>query len=178
MTEGRPTLSTVSVVISANDSLSRRGGLAVYGSLIFFTVLIAVTWSVLGFWLVLPFAGLELAVLGTALFIVRRRADYRELLVISPEAVILERGRHRERETKRWATAWTRFELVAGLGPATASRLLIVSAGKRTEIARMLAEDERCTLHRRLCELVTAAQRGATEQRSVDDGRPTQADTD
>lgn len=157
---------TTSVVISGNNSLNARDGWFFYGSLLAFTVLIAGGWAALGYWPVLPFAGLELTMLGVALFVVGRRADYHELLMISPDEVRLERGRRREREVLSWPSAWARVELVPGLGGRRASQLFIAAAGKRTEIARMLPEDERRALHERLRELIAQARR-AQEHRAA-----------
>ena len=152
---------TVSVVISGNDSLTARDGWMVYGSLVVLTIIIAGAWTALGFWVVLPFAGLELGMLALAVTMVRRRAGYHELLVIGRDEVTLERGRSEaKREVLHWPLAWTRIELIEARARPPRSQLMVCVSGKRTEIAHMLAEAERRTLYRRLCELLADARGG------------------
>ncbi|MEO0423641.1 MAG: DUF2244 domain-containing protein [Pseudomonadota bacterium] len=163
MTDRPSPPSTTSVVISGNNSLTARDSLLFYGTVLGMTTLISGGWALLGYWPVLPFAGLELALLGGALYLMHRRASYRELLVISPEEVRLERGRPRDREVLEWPSPWTRVELAAESAPGSRrrSRLLIVSSGKRTEIAAMITEQERRALHKRLRELLAQARADA-----------------
>ncbi|MEM9384236.1 MAG: DUF2244 domain-containing protein [Pseudomonadota bacterium] len=159
MTDRPSPPSTTSLVISGNNSLTARDSLLFYGSVLGMTTLISGGWALLGYWPVLPFAGFELALLGSALFLMHRRASYRELVVISPQEVRLERGRPRDREVLEWPSPWTRVELAAASAPGSRrrSQLLIVSSGKRTEIAAMITEQERRALHKRLRELLAQA---------------------
>lgn len=174
MTERPSPPDTTSVVISGNNSLTARDSLVFYGSVLGLTMLISGAWASLGYWPVLPFAGLELALLGGALYLMHRRADYRELVVISPEEVRLERGRRRDREVLSWSSAWTRVALEAASAPGARprSKLLIVSSGKRVEIAAMLTEAERRALHRRLGELLAQARSTAHESSGSRPARP------
>ncbi|MFT4045555.1 MAG: DUF2244 domain-containing protein [Solimonas sp.] len=109
-----------------------------------------------GLWPILPFAGLELAALGAALFVSVRRNAYREVIRLAGDAVHIEFGM-----LGRGASAivtlsrgWTRAELEAGAHRHAPSRLLLCSAGQRVEIGRCLTEEEREQLYRRLRELL------------------------
>ena len=62
-------------VLSPNSSLSNRAMLAVYGGICAVGVAIGITFAALGLWLVLPFAGVELAALGAALYVCVLRAE-------------------------------------------------------------------------------------------------------
>jgi uncharacterized membrane protein len=152
MTQSTSPPDAVSVVISGNSSLSAAGTWLFYGSIVAFTVIISGGWALMGYWPVLPFAGLELAVLALALYLTRLRATYREVLVISATDVVLERGRATRRESLQWPRPWVRAELASG--PSRRSRLLLRSSGRSVEIASMLTEPERKALHARLRELL------------------------
>lgn len=154
MTQSIDPQETISVEISGNNSMSPRGSRLFYGSIFAFTVLISGGWASLGYWPVLPFAGLELSVLALALYLCRIRADYRELLIIAPGEVTLERGRLTRRQTTQWPRAWVRPELVTAPKRSQPTRLLLCSAGERVEIASMLTDPERQSLHARLRELL------------------------
>ena len=51
---------------------------------------VAIGWAMLGFWLVLPFAGLEIGLLAWALGALRSRERDYETLTIEGDAVVLE----------------------------------------------------------------------------------------
>jgi len=53
---------------------------------------IALLFVARGYWPVLPFAGLELLVLGIALWISMRRGAYREVISIYPDRIEVEKG--------------------------------------------------------------------------------------
>ena len=57
------------------NSISPRGLALVFALLAAVSMTIAVTFAVLGAWLILPFAGLEVLCLGAAFLHVARRAD-------------------------------------------------------------------------------------------------------
>jgi uncharacterized membrane protein len=118
---------------------------------------IALFWTFQGFWPVLPFAGLELFVLGLALGWSLRRGRFREIIIVSPEAVVIERGTTHAIERAELARAWTRVELIEATHPWYPSRLFLSSHGRRHEIASVLVESERRGLARRLRELLKPA---------------------
>ncbi|WP_169729316.1 DUF2244 domain-containing protein [Solimonas soli] len=110
-----------------------------------------------GLWPILPFAGLELAALGTALYVSVRRNGYREVIRMSGETVHVEfgmlgRGASATVSLSRW---WTRAVLEPGAHRNAPSRLLLRCAGQRIEIGRCLTEEEREQLHGRLQELLS-----------------------
>ena len=71
------------------NSFSARECGIVFGSLAFFSLVVAVVFAALGAWLILPFAGLEAMALYLALNWIIRHADDAELLVIRDDVVLL-----------------------------------------------------------------------------------------
>ena len=144
----------MSLVISANNSLSTSGTWLFYGSIFAGTAIISGGWASLGYWPVLPFAGVELALLAGVLLLVRHRAAYREILVIGADEVTLERGRSSQRETLQWPRTWLRTELRRASRAGQRSRLMLCASGEQVEVGRMLTDQERRSLHARLRELL------------------------
>lgn len=56
------------------------------------SALIATIFSLLGAWLILPFAGLEITALGAALYIVCRKQSLRHVLHFSGDQLLIEKG--------------------------------------------------------------------------------------
>jgi uncharacterized membrane protein len=53
---------------------------------------IAVFFALLGAWLILPFAGLELLALGIALYRVNYKLQYRHVITVSEDSVCIDKG--------------------------------------------------------------------------------------
>lgn len=53
---------------------------------------IAVVFALLGAWLILPFAGLELLALGAALYKVNYKQQYRQVVTVSDDSVCIDKG--------------------------------------------------------------------------------------
>jgi uncharacterized membrane protein len=103
-----------------------------------------------GLWPVLPFAGLEMAVLGWALSAVDEAAGgaLRPLPSPSPRCAVVTREPRGDR-LAAFPRHWARARLVRSHGWHP-SRLLIESHGRACEVGRLLTEEERHGLHRRL----------------------------
>lgn len=142
-------------VIRPNRSLSWQGSLWFFLSLLLITIIIASTLTLMGFWLVLPFAGLEMLALGLGLYVVTCRCHECEVVSISPDTVRIQKGRRYPREDWTLGRYWTRVVLEHCPRAWYPSRLLLRSHGRAVEIGRFLHEDERqrlaTELSRRLC---------------------------
>lgn len=88
--------------LSPNCSLTSRSALGFYLLVAAACLLVAVNFALLGFWPVLPFAGLELAVLWLCLRHSMRRGRDRDFIDIDAERVVVEQiraGRSARRES-------------------------------------------------------------------------------
>ncbi len=142
-----------------NSSLTPRAAAFFYGSLAAVLLGIAIGCAALGFWPVLPFAGLELAVLYWSVKWVLRRAEAREYIRVDEASVLVEKCiRDRQGATSRieytFQRPWTKLELRAGRPANWPSRLLFCSRGRSVEIGVFLTDGERQGLKDRLAVLL------------------------
>lgn len=124
----------------------RHFGMAV-GSLAAFSLAVAVVFSALGAWLILPFAGLEAIALYWAFSWVKRHAQDSESLVIRGDAVVLavrEQAHTRRYEFNR---AWARLVVQRRRWDV---RLALRSHGNEVEVGRYLDGGGRQRLAREL----------------------------
>lgn len=142
------------IVIQPNCALSPSEGLLFFNVVAASSLSIAGVFVYLGFWPILPFAGVELALLGWGLWTSFRRADYREVISISEDRVIVERGVGSATECMELPRHWTRIELRRPGAGRYHSRLMLRSGAQTHEVASCLTEGERQGLCRRLAELV------------------------
>ena len=123
------------IEVRCNASLTRGQALAFFAVTLVASLVIALFWTFKGFWPVLPFAGLELFVLGVALGWSMRRGSYRELITISPEEVTIERGMTQARERERMPRTWARVELVQATIRGTRAGCISARTGGATRSA-------------------------------------------
>lgn len=112
----------------------------------FFTLCLgAVTayFAALGAWLVLPFAGLELLVLGIGLYLSSLAGHRREVVQVDGLVLRVLRGGRRLQEVAVFPRQWTRIQLTRDPRGWYPSRLLLIGGGCRIEIAACLVEADR-----------------------------------
>lgn len=139
-----------------NSSLTPRAAAWFYGSLVAVLLCVAIGCTALGFWPVLPFAGLEAAVLLGAVHWVQRRAAAREYIRVDAASVVIEKYRRAggSRTAYAFQRPWTRVELHRGQRAHWPSRLLFSSRGRSVEVGAFLTDGERRGLKNRLAELL------------------------
>lgn len=152
------------VVIRPNRSLSWRQSMLFLGAIAVPMLLISVVLAYRGFWLVLPFAGLELAALYACMYVVSRAARRCEVVSIGDRLVVIEKGHERGRshrsggpdERIEFARGWVRVQL-SGVGRGWYPRRLWIGAsGRRVELGEFLVDDEKADLAAELNRLLAA----------------------
>lgn len=106
---------------------------------------IAAAFSAMGYWLTLPFAGLEMGVLAWAFGSMnRRRGDYESLEVVGDE-LLVESRRDGQIEHGRFNRYWA--QLIAYRDTRSGHvRLALRSYGRETEIGLFLNDEDRLQL--------------------------------
>jgi uncharacterized membrane protein len=148
--EGRPV--SVEWVLKRNCSMSPVQLMAVYASLCVVSLGIASYCWVHGATLVMPFAWLEMASVGAALWVYARHATDREQIALQPGRLTVEHLNGGRVERVEFAPGWVRIE------PRHDDRSLIELSGQghtvvvgryvRPELRRALAEEFRVALRR------------------------------
>ena len=117
---------------------------------------IAASFAALGFWPVLPYAGLEFGALGAALWVSLRRNHYREVVEFEGDRVRVSFGLIGQAHYAKveWARIWTRVQLAYGPHRNSPTRLGLKSSGQWLVLGRCLTDEERERLHGRLKQLL------------------------
>jgi uncharacterized membrane protein len=140
-----------SLIAKRNCSLQSAGRWRVFWSVAVVSVLIASAFAAAGAWLILPFAGLELAALYVAFRQFERDCEDFELVQLFGDRLVVEAhtgGRTRRFESNRY---WT--QVIVSRGP-TSCRVAIRSQGREIEFGTLLSDRERLASARRLQELL------------------------
>ncbi|MGH8505588.1 MAG: DUF2244 domain-containing protein [Stenotrophobium sp.] len=114
-----------------------------------------------GFWPILLYAVLELAVLALAIVHALRGNRYRERLGFEDEVLRVEFGMagHAPQMRLEMSRVWTQVRLLPGWYRNDPMKLLLVCSGQTLEIGRCLTDEERGRLCVRIKELLRPAWR-------------------
>jgi uncharacterized membrane protein len=114
--------------------------------------------AIKGYWLVLPFAGLELLALGAAFHLTACRLRTREVILIDGDKLRVEQGRMRRttrgllgrpERSNEFPRGWVRVDLERR-HEWYPSRLTISASGRRVVVGSFLPEKERKQLAQEL----------------------------
>lgn len=105
--------------------------------------LISVSFAVQGYWVVLPFAGAEIAALAVCLYLCLRQQQRCEVILVDREFVSVERKTDGPRAYQRVRRAWAQARFVPSAKTSDVGRLLISAHGRVIEVAACLVDSEK-----------------------------------
>jgi uncharacterized membrane protein len=142
------------IEICPNCSLSLRGARLFFAAACIVPFGVAGFLAVKGFWPVLPFAGLEMAVLGWALNTSMERRFHRQTITLTERDVSIESRERLRSEQVVFPRHWAQVKLRRPAANLHPSRLTIESHGRQCELGSFLTEEERRGLALRLQRLI------------------------
>ena len=104
---------------------------------------IGIVFAIHGYWPVLPFAGLEVVVLGVAFYLCLSRSQLREVVTVNDDRVMVDKGRRQPEQHWECPRAWARVILERAPIAWYPSRLALVFQGRRVELGQFLNEADR-----------------------------------
>ena len=130
-------------VLRPNQSMSWKGTLVFFFSLCLVSGSIAITLTIMGFWLVLPFTGLELMLVGLGFYYVAQNCQQCEVIYIDDETIKIEKGKRWPEQEWTLMRVWAHVVLERCPKQWYPSRLIIRSHGQAVEVGHFLNENER-----------------------------------
>jgi len=142
----------IKIILRPNNSLSPTGSVKVLAVLFLILLIVATSFSLMGAWLVLPFAGLEILGLAGAFYYVYLHSNDYESITITDENLIVEKKNYKELTTTTFQRYWAQV-IVRDLEQRHASGrkigLFITSHGKEVEFGRYFINDGQRTMFAR-----------------------------
>ena len=140
--------------IVPNRSLTVRSAAAFYLSIVIAPLTVAIYFAMAGFWPILTIAGIEVLILGAALWWTLRKTTARELVAIDERNVLIRKRSPGHDEEHEFSRYWTQVRLIKPASKLWPNRLLLRSKGRSVEIGAFLTNRERRQLGRRLAEVI------------------------
>ncbi len=130
------------ILLEPNLSLSWKANTRLFVIFALITLLIAGYFTIQGFWMVLPFSGIELLIIGISLYLFFRRNNHREVITFTPDKVVIERGRHSPEISCEYQRYWSKI-YVQKQGMLDIPHVSIKSHGMETELGAFLGYEEK-----------------------------------
>ena len=137
-------------ILRPQRSATWRQNLWLVAAIALMAVPIAMIWTVVGFWPILPLCVLELGFLTLVLYSVSHSLLAREVVIVDDERITIEAGRRQLERRFELQRPWAQVLLKPARSEWHASRLIIRSAGRAVECGRFLTNREREQLARQL----------------------------
>jgi uncharacterized membrane protein len=138
------------ILLAPNCSLQPRAAVLFFATICLVSFSIAAIFALHGLWPIMPFAGLEMLVLGWALRLNLRRRHCLETITVSEDCVEVEARDGLQTRRVVFPRHWARVKLRAAGSRLHPSRLTIESHGRVLEVGAFLTEQERQALAGRL----------------------------
>lgn len=145
---------TGQIILQPNHSWTWRANLYFLATLFVISIAIAIVFFVQGFWLILPFAGIEMLALTGAIYYCVRKTHRQEVLRFSQEAVVLESGVNKIEQQHHFQRYFTRIHVEPPAGARRSQRIAIAERDHRVLVGEFLNDDEKKTLIRELRQII------------------------
>ena len=103
---------------------------------------IALGFTLLGAWPILPFAGLEMIALGSALYYVCWKLNYRHVITLEPEVLRIQKGHYFPREEWEIARDDAALSIVPEQHPWDAPSITLFSRGEEIPLGEFLNRED------------------------------------
>jgi len=148
------------VVLMPNASLSFQQAMMFFAGISVVSLTIGLLFYFMGLWLVLPFSGLELLILGYCLILTMRKCGLREVITVTDKVIRVERGLNKAETQRELPLGWVRVELEKPKYKGYPENLVLKSHGKRIEVGCFLIESERKKLATQLKKMLIRPMHG------------------
>lgn len=140
------------IVLQPNSSASWAINKRVLVGMTIFSLVIAAAFAAAGAWVVLPFAGLEMLALGSALYWVSWKQHYRHVLHFRDGRVLIEKGVYYPRRRWHWPCSASRILVTEATHPLDPLHISLCCEGETVRIGDFLGREDSCELLRFLKE--------------------------
>jgi len=130
-------------VLSPNCSISWRELLLFYLLTCVVALAVGLFFTLQGLWLVLPFSGLEMLVLGIGLYVTSRKAYRREVITLDQDRTRIEKGVQRIHQSWEFKTPWVRVIDQPQDSFRSSRTLALGMSGECVEVGSFLANSEK-----------------------------------
>lgn len=144
------------IVLSPNLSVRWRTNVIFLYIVCSFALIIGISFTLIGMWMILPFTGLEVIALVTVVYYVAHKCHRIEVIHVSNGQLRVERGYRKPQSNWSSDLFWTRLIVSPQERPWHPLRIFLRGRDGQIEIGAFLNDDDKRILIRQLRQFVTA----------------------
>lgn len=138
--------SGLTIVARPNQSASWRANLYTLLALCVPSLGAAIGFAALGAWPILPFAGLEMLALGSALYYVNWKLQYRHVITLSENSVRIDKGHYYPRQSWQLQRHRVGLSITPEQHPWETPELAVHDSNQRVCVGEFLNRDDAAEL--------------------------------
>ncbi len=128
------------IELRPNCSLSWRGNLYLVAAIALVSSIISISFALVGAWLILPFAGLEVILLFCVIYHVSYQAQRKELIAFLAEDITVERGKYKPENHQSLLRAGAYVSVTPATRPMDLSQIEICEGTQSIAVGEFLNE--------------------------------------
>lgn len=132
----------LTIVARPNQSASWRANLYTLLALCIPSLGAAIAFAAMGAWPILPFAGLEMLALGSALYYVNWKLQYRHVITFSDDSVRIDKGHYYPRQSWQLPRQGVGLSITPEQHPWESPELAVHDASQHIGIGEFLNRDD------------------------------------
>ena len=134
------------ITLTPNKSLSWKSNILFILAISVTCGAIGIAFYIAGAFLILPFAGLEIILVGTCVYLVVKRSYKQEIITLTPEKLKIEKGISKPNQFWEYFRIWAFVVVEKPKHPWYPAHIVITSKGERVPIGDFLTEKEKLDL--------------------------------
>ena len=142
MVSSARTATQLMIIARPDQSATWRTNVLLLLALAVPVLAIGVAFAVLGAWLILPFAGLELLALAAALYHVQWKQQYRHVITVSADSVLIAKGHYAPRQRWRFVRHSTGLTITAQQDPWYGPELKVHDRNESVTLGEFLNRED------------------------------------
>lgn len=138
------------IVMSPNKSMDWATNKKILMAMFFVSMLIGISFAYMGAWLILPFAGLEVALVGLGMYYASWKLNFKQTISIQGNSLILQKGVYFPTLEWSWELSNTKVLRRASQYRMSAPSLFLKNFGETVEIGEFLNRKDKLKLRKAL----------------------------
>ena len=131
------------MVLQPNRSMSWQTNKKILLAMFIVNMVIGLSFAFIGAWMILPFAGLEILLVGIGMYYVCWKLNFKELIEVEAESFRLQKGVYYPKQTWEWQASNTRLLKQPSKYRMTAPKLFLKHLNETVEIGDFLNREEK-----------------------------------
>ena len=131
------------ILIRPNQSISWKSSIVFILVIAFTCLTIGLGFAYVGATLILPFAGLEVLLVGICDYLVLNKTSQQEVITLSKDKLTIEKGAHKIKKVWEYFRLWSYISVERPQHPWYPAHIVVTSKGERVPLGDFLNEQEK-----------------------------------